>query len=90
MMTKFVHKKSWCKLGLALVLFLSITLQMPLMSYSMESMDCGTKIMCSACGCVMSPISSPLNSYLTELSPSAEFQGPKPIVVQEPHFHPPR
>ena len=89
-MKKFIHKRSWYKLGLALVLFGCLTLQMPLMSFSMGNMDCGTKIMCAACGCVVNPISSPLSSYFIELSPLADFAAPKPILVQEPHFHPPR
>lgn len=89
-MVKFIHKKSWYLFGLALVLFVGLTLQTPLMSYAMEGMDCDTTVMCAACGCIANPVSSPLSSYFIEMNPLADLQAPKPIRVQEQHFHPPR
>jgi hypothetical protein len=78
--------------GLAFVLFFCLTLQTPLMSYGMDSMDCDTQITCAACGCVVNSISSPLilSLFFVELNPPTELQVPKALLIQEPQIHPPR
>jgi len=78
--------------GLAFVLFFCLTLQAPLMSYGMDSMNCATKITCAACGCVVNSISSPLSlsPFFIELSSTMELQIPEALLLQEPLVHPPK
>ena len=78
--------------GLAFVLFFCLTLQVPLMSYGMDGMDCETQISCAACGCIVNSVSSPLtlSPFFTELTTPADFQAPKVLLAQEPQIHPPR
>jgi len=84
------YKRLVC--GLAVVLFFCLTLQAPLMSYAMGGMDCKTKITCTACGCVLNSIVSPLylSPFFNELAPPAELQVPKVLLIQEPRIHPPK
>jgi len=84
------YKRVVC--GVAFVLFFCLTLQVPLMSYGMDDMDCATTITCAACGCVVNSISSPLSlsPFFIELNSQAELQIPKALLVQEPRIEPPR
>lgn len=84
------YRRRFC--GLAFVLFFCLTLQAPLMSYGMDGMDCKTKITCTACGCVLNSIASPLflSPFFTELTSPAELQVPSALLIQEPQIHPPR
>ncbi|MDH5457156.1 MAG: hypothetical protein OEY26_00435 [Nitrospinota bacterium] len=92
-MARFVSKKyKRVVCGMAFVLFFCLTLQVPLMSYGMDDMDCATTITCAACGCVVNSISSPLSlsPFFIELNSQAELQIPKALLVQEPRIEPPR
>jgi len=87
------YKRAFC--GVAFVLFFCLTLQAPLMSYGMDSMDsmnCDTKVTCTACACVVNSVSSPLSlsPFFTELNSPAQLQVPKVFFIQEPRIHPPR
>ena len=84
------YKKRVC--SLAFVLFFCLTLQAPLMSYGMDSMDCETQITCAACGCVVNSVSSimSLSPFFAELISPAEHPVPKALLIQEPRIHPPR
>jgi hypothetical protein len=83
------YKKLVC--GLAFVLFFCLTLQAPLMSYGMDDVSCVTKISCSACGCAVNSVSSPLflSPFFTKVTSPAELQIPKALLSQEPQIHPP-
>ena len=92
-MSKFFPKKRiGFTFAVTLVLFFCLTLQTPLMAYSMDGMDCKTKITCAACGCVINSFSAPLllSPFFIELSQSADLRVPEVILIQEPRIHPPR
>ncbi len=92
MNTFFSKKRIGFTLAVTFVLFFCLTLQMPLMSYGMDGMDCKTRITCAACGCVVNSFSAPLSlsPFFIELSQSADLQIPEVIFIQEPRIPPPR
>ncbi len=88
----FSIKRIGFTFAVTLVLFFCLTLQMPLMSYGMDGMDCKTRITCAACGCVVNSFSNPLSlsPFFIELSQSADLRIPEVIFIQKPWIHPPR
>jgi len=92
MSTFFSKKRIGFTLAVTFVLFFCLTLQMPLMSYGMDGMDCKTRITCAACGCVVNSFSTPLSlsPFFIELSQSADLRIPEVTFIQEPRVHPPR
>ena len=88
----FSNKRIGFTFAVTLVLFFCLTLQTPLMAYSMDGMDCKTKIACAACGCVVNSFSTPLSlsPFFIEQSQSADLRAPQAILTQEPRIHPPR
>ena len=92
MSTFFSKKRIGFTLAVTFVLFFCLTLQMPLMSYGMDGMDCKTRITCAACGCVVNSFSTPisLSPFFIELSQSADLRIPAVIFIQKPRIHPPR
>ena len=91
-MNIFSNKRIGFTFAVTLVLFFCLTLQMPLMSYGMDGMDCKTRITCAACSCVVNSFSTPLalSPFFVEQSQSADLRGPEVNLIQEPRIHPPR
>ncbi len=92
MNTFFSKKRIGVTFAVTIVLFFCLTLQMPLMSYGMDGMDCKTRITCAACGCVVNSFSTPLSlsPFFIELSQSADLRIPEVTFIQKPRIHPPR
>lgn len=75
---------------LAILLVGVLSLQAPMMAYSMDNMDCGTQMMCGACGCVADTPTTTVSSHYSELGPLEKIPTPKHFFQQEPRIHPPR
>lgn len=82
--------KFWFTFGLAVLLFSCLTLQAPLMAYSMGNMDCETEMMCGACGCVADTLSISVFSDYSVAQLENEEDPPKTYISHEPRIHPPR
>ena len=87
---KNLHRKTRFRpaIILAVLLLGVLSLQSPMMSYSMD--DCETEMMCGACGCVADTPTGTVSSHYSELGPLEEIPTPKPFFLQEPRIHPPR
>ncbi len=77
-------------LALALVLLGCLASQASASFFSMESMGCGTQMMCGACSYLVGSVSTNLTFYFPESECSSNLLPPSPDIFQEPLYHPPR
>ena len=90
MENRLKNKRYWLSFSLGLVLLGCMTLQAPIMAYSMSSMDCEAEMVCGACVCVADTLFIPLpisySNFIGVESPEAL----ELIFYQKPPIQPPR
>lgn len=77
-------------LALALILFGCLSTQASASFLSMESMGCGTQMLCGACSYIVGSMSSNLTFYFPESECNSNIISLSPDIYQKPLYHPPR